>query len=48
MLAFLFFLLALICFVLAALRVGDSSRVNITAAGLAFAVIPFLAQSWPA
>lgn len=47
MLAFLFFLLALICFVLAAFGVA-ASRINLVAAGLACAVVPFLVQSWPA
>ena len=47
MLVFLFLLLALICFVLAAIGVG-SSRINLVATGLAFATVPFLVQAWPA
>lgn len=46
MLAVIFFLLALVCFVVAAFGVAPT-RVNLVAAGLAFATVPFLVQAWP-
>lgn len=46
MLAVIFFLLALICFALAAFGVAPA-RVNLVAAGLACFTVPFLVQAWP-
>lgn len=45
-LAFLFFLVALILFVLAALGVS-AARLNLLAAGLAAFTLPFLFAAWP-
>lgn len=46
MLAVIFFLLALICFALAAAGVA-TNKINLVAAGLACFTIPFLVQAWP-
>lgn len=46
MLAVIFFLLAVICFVLAAVGVA-TNRINLVAAGLACFAVPFLVQAWP-
>lgn len=46
MLAVIFFLIALVCFALAAFGVAPN-RVNLTAAGLACFTVPFLVQAWP-
>lgn len=46
MLAIIFFLLALICFVLAAVGIS-TNRINLIAAGLACFTVPFLVQAWP-
>jgi hypothetical protein len=45
MLAFLLYLIAFICFVLAALGVG--TRVNLLAAGLACWVLTAVIAAWP-
>lgn len=46
MLSVIFFLLALICFALAAAGVS-TNRINLIAAGLACFSVPFLVQAWP-
>lgn len=45
MLAVIFFLLAMICFVLAAFKV--TARIELVAIGLACFTVPFLVQAWP-
>lgn len=46
MLGVIFFLLALICFALAAVGIS-TNRINILAAGFACFTVPFLVQAWP-